>query len=684
MATLNEIRQQYPQYSDMSDADLAGALHKKFYADMPKDDFEARLGLKSEPAKQDDIYTTAAKQERAAAEKNGIPTGSGYQRRILQGMTFNAADDILAGMSTPLEMIKRGTFNPAEGFRYAKARENLDLEKARESTGIAGTVAETLGGVGSGLGLVRNGITSAGRFGTGLFPRIASSAVDGGLLGLTSGAMEGDSLSERGSNALQGGLLGVGVGAAAPAVGAAAKTAFAPVISNIRARINPEGYAQSQVARAITESGQTPSQITGSVSQAASEGQPMFTLADAMGNPGQRMLSTVTRAPGQGRTQVVDFLDSRQAGQGRRISSALAEGFDSPQTAAQTEARMTGARDTAADAAYGAARNNAGPVDVSNVIARIDHTLRPGVNQIARPQSGIANDSIETALEGFRGRLTDGRSVQTDFASLQRLRDDLSDAAQSAMQSGSGNKARMLRQIITELDASMERASSGFRQANRNFAQASRNIEAVGEGSAAATRGRTEDIIPAFRGLQPEGQAGFRAGYVDPLIQQSQGAAFGVNKARPLMNDAFQAEAGAMAPGNPLMQNRIARENTMFETRNHATGNSRTADNLADSAAMGVDPSIITNVLTGNFGGALRGLLSAGSNALTGNTAEVRQAVGNLLLQRGQNLSSSHVQRMLDQVVQRIESLRLIAQQAGRGGLGALAVTPAATQNDRK
>ena len=45
MATLAEIRQQYPQYGDMSDADLASALHKKFYSDNQKAEFEKKLGL---------------------------------------------------------------------------------------------------------------------------------------------------------------------------------------------------------------------------------------------------------------------------------------------------------------------------------------------------------------------------------------------------------------------------------------------------------------------------------------------------------------------------------------------------------------------------------------------------------------------------------------------------------------
>jgi hypothetical protein len=49
MATIAEIREKYPQYSDMPDAALADALHSKFYSDMPKPDFYTKIGLNVAP-----------------------------------------------------------------------------------------------------------------------------------------------------------------------------------------------------------------------------------------------------------------------------------------------------------------------------------------------------------------------------------------------------------------------------------------------------------------------------------------------------------------------------------------------------------------------------------------------------------------------------------------------------------
>jgi uncharacterized membrane protein len=46
---IQEIRQKYPQYKDLSDEQLADGLRKKYYSDLPKEDFFNRIGLKEKP-----------------------------------------------------------------------------------------------------------------------------------------------------------------------------------------------------------------------------------------------------------------------------------------------------------------------------------------------------------------------------------------------------------------------------------------------------------------------------------------------------------------------------------------------------------------------------------------------------------------------------------------------------------
>jgi len=68
MATLAEVRSQYPQYNDMPDMALADALHQKFYADIPKDQFYKQVGLTSAPQQManqipDQVSTSQARPE---------------------------------------------------------------------------------------------------------------------------------------------------------------------------------------------------------------------------------------------------------------------------------------------------------------------------------------------------------------------------------------------------------------------------------------------------------------------------------------------------------------------------------------------------------------------------------------------------------------------------------------------
>jgi hypothetical protein len=41
---LAELRQKYPEYDDMSDSAFADALYRKYYSDMPRDQFNAKIG----------------------------------------------------------------------------------------------------------------------------------------------------------------------------------------------------------------------------------------------------------------------------------------------------------------------------------------------------------------------------------------------------------------------------------------------------------------------------------------------------------------------------------------------------------------------------------------------------------------------------------------------------------------
>jgi hypothetical protein len=688
-------------------ARIKGNIAKMIAQNAPEADIDAYVSsegvtldeLRKPAAPAPDKYQQAAIDERNAMQAKGIDTGAGVTRRLAQGATFNLADEVLAGLSTPLEMFKRGTLDPREGYNYAKAREDLIMDDARKNTGAAGTAAEILGGVGSGLGASRAGLSLANALPAtaGLLGRTAASAGDAAIMGGLAGAGEGNSIGERFNNALMGGAVGGGVGAVAPGITSLAGQALSPVISNIRARINPEGFARGQVSRAVQESGRNASAIGQDLVDAQAAGQP-YMLADALGNSGQRMLSTVARSPGEGRTAVVNALEGRQAGQGQRVTDIVDEALGAGNTARQTVDELTQQ-----------ARQNSAPLYQEALSRRpvwnerlqqffddpvAQRGLREGVavQRLEALAEGRRFNPMDYAITGFNEAGDPILSGVPNMRTINLLKKGWDNILEGYRDGTTGRLnldeyGRALDNVRRSFLREVDTVNPAYGAARREFAGPAQVRDAVRAGSDAANRGRAADNIARFQGLADPSQQGYRIGYADTLAARAEKGAMGVNKVRPLTSDKAQQELQALSlhqgPTQPgrldPMSRKLEREQTMFETRNQALGGSKTADNLADANAMGVNPTLVGQVLSGNWGGAMRTALAAGQNALTGNTAQVRQAVADILLQRGSSMSPAALQRMVDEAARRIDTIRQITQQLGRGAAGGLAVTPSAT-----
>lgn len=535
---------------------------------------------------------------------------------------------------------------------------------------IGGGVAQGLATGGAGFGL------SAARSG-GTLGRVAlGSALDGMLYGgaYGSGSADGD-LQDR----VEGGAIGAGagglIGGAAPYIVSGISAAAKPVLSPIMARLKPQQYADAALAEALSRSGKTPDEIAQLLASAQRDSQGMFNIADAMGNAGQRMLSTASRNPHEGRQALVEALQGRQMGQGERLSNALAEGFNAPDTAAQRAASLTAGRSALADVNYANARQGAGPVDVSGAISAADDVLTPGINRIANPGSNIADDSLEGAIRRARSLLTDGNSQLSDFGSVLRAKQDIADQIATARRSGKNNQVRLLAQLNSRLDAALEASSPGYRQANDAFRAQSRTIDAVETGQAATSgRARAADNIATFNAMPAGEQNAFRAGYADPMIARVESSSMSptTNKARALITEKTGQEFPAFAVPQRAdqMGRRIAREQRMFETANSALGGSKTADNLADAADLNkFDPSIMTNLMQGRPVAAVisavtkalnesRGLPPSVLTRLSQSLMETDPSAARLLLQAGtsRNLSTASRKALYSSVLSRLAS----------------------------
>jgi hypothetical protein len=233
---------------------------------------------------------------------------------LMNGATFGFGDKMDAGLQSLVQ---------GKDYDKALAEARRATQGARNRSGWAGTVAELAGGIktaGNLLPAWMRPASLAGRAAPGL-PRLAAltggTAAEGAGLGALNAAGEDTDI---GKGALVGGVLG----ALTPGALAILRNTFAPVF----ARLRPDQAASAAIETMVARSGRTPQQIVADLETAAREGQGgVYTAADALGNPGQRMLSTIARTPSDARSGVVEALESRQAGQGERVSNFLQEGF---------------------------------------------------------------------------------------------------------------------------------------------------------------------------------------------------------------------------------------------------------------------------------------------------------------------------------------------------------------------
>ncbi len=543
-------------------------------------------------------------------------------------MLFGLPGKAAAGMNA---LIRAPFTDKTVGEEYDTLRSQYKAgrEKYAEENPVANTAASIGGAVYGGAATGNLALKGAQAVAPGLVSRLGGSFA-GKIAGDAAlGAGQGVATAyghdeDMGTGALVGGVAGA-VARPVMALGGSALNSVGGMLG-----LGNNSRARTAVAEALARSGKSADDVVDDLTRAAADGQDVYTVADSLGNPGQRMLSGVVRSPGDERAAVVEALQRRQAGQGRRLQMALEEGFGNPQTQAQTEAALTALRSADADVNYGAARQAAGTVDPTAAIAKADDFLGTGGSL---PLTNIADDSVEGTVRRARAMLTDGQNIVSDFDTAFRTKVELD----SMIERANPTVQRQLMPIRNELDKALEKASQPYAQARNTFRQQSQDIEAANIGRQAAKAGRVEDNLDTFAKLtRPEQQASFRAGYVDPQIAQIQNAAGPMtNRARPLVTDATMAEFPAFAqPGKaPQLMDRLGREQRMFETAAQALGGSRTADNLADIMdVQSFDPSMLGALATGNFKGAALQALTRSIQGVQGRNSQTRDLIAKALM----------------------------------------------------
>lgn len=77
MATIEDIRAKFPMYKDMPDDALADAIYQKFYYDIPRDDFNAKIGFSAAPTQQRTPPNPVMEQAKDIGKSFGVGAGQG-------------------------------------------------------------------------------------------------------------------------------------------------------------------------------------------------------------------------------------------------------------------------------------------------------------------------------------------------------------------------------------------------------------------------------------------------------------------------------------------------------------------------------------------------------------------------------------------------------------------------------
>lgn len=389
-------------------------------------------------------------------------------RMLANGMTFGMADRFAGGMDA--------LTGKAPSYSAGVDAQHAQTQAVRDEAPILAGVAEAAGGLGTGVGLMKNGVTLAGRVGPKLLPRILGFGAEGAAYGAASGA--GNTYSEKpedyAGNAWSGVKTGALLGGALPAAGALSAGVYRVGKAMLGGGIEDIGRAGSAALRAAAqadEAGLRALPTMGPEAMLPDAGPSMLGLAQgaATGN-------------GPGKSQLVSALKARDAGTGERLAGVVDDAFGPAPIPSRLDAAIR-TEQRAVSPIYEQALADAKAVDTRPIADYIESTI-PNMRGPAR-----------AALEQVRSDLNiPGNAAHLDPSprALISIRQSIDDA----MEAAPGHVRQTLGGVRRMIDAELAAKVPGIKAADGQFAELARQRDAVERGQAIFDTGRASVIRP--------------------------------------------------------------------------------------------------------------------------------------------------------------------------------------------
>lgn len=431
----------------------------------------------------------AASPGAATVQELGRDVDNGM-RAIANGATFGMADKFAGGMNA----VTGQAPSYDDGVKAERSRTNALPAGLK----IGGDVA---GGILTGTGLARAGISLAGRFGPSLLGRSIAFGAEGAGYGAAHGAGNTYSpdWSEYVENAKSGASVGFGIGAGLPVAGTLLGGAYRAGSAFLGPRVGNMGPGASTMLRAAAQADDA------GIQNLANMG-PEAVLADA----GPAMLGLgqgAVTGTGPGRTMLVNALRNRDQQTGARLAQSLDNELGPAPIPSQVEGGLHANRQ-AMSPDYEAAFTNARAADTGAIVNRLDEMI-PNVRGEAR-----------TALQNVRNDLhiTDahGRTVHPDPhpRTLMAVRRSIDGVLNETTNRDVQNVLRDVRRLV---DGELAVKVPGIKAVDARYAASMRESEALERGQTIFDTGRGTVVRPAelvdeVRGMLPEARQRLQQG----------------------------------------------------------------------------------------------------------------------------------------------------------------------------
>lgn len=389
-------------------------------------------------------------------------------RLLANGATFGMADRLAGGM----DAITGQAPNYSAGVDAQHAR----TQAIRDEAPVLAAITEGAGGLAGGLGLIKNGVTLAGRVGSSLLPRVAAFGAEGGLYGAATGA--GNTYTGKAQdyldNAWSGAKMGGIIGGALPLAGTASSGVYKIARALMGQNVEGVGRAGSTALRAAAQA-----------DEAGLRNLPNLGPEAMLPDAGPSMLGLAQGAAtgnGPGKTALVDALRARDAGTAERLGQVVDGALGPAPIPSQVDAGIR-ANQRALSPVYNEAFREARAVDMRPIAEHIDSLI---------PDS---RGPVRAALEQVRSDLNipgNAAHLEVNPRALLSVRQSIDDALESAP----SNVQKALGDIRTRVDAELARKVPGIKAADAQYAELARQREALEMGQAIFDTGRNAVIRP--------------------------------------------------------------------------------------------------------------------------------------------------------------------------------------------